>query len=496
MILVFDFGTTHLKGALMTEDGLFKGRTRGELGVLNSDVSGFQEVDPEIWISSLKKAVAELLAGQDTNKIRGVVISGNGPTLVPMDKNGDFLNPVMIWMDRRGTAQSKRIKEISGEYLDPTFYLPKALWLHDNKPEVYNKTKHFLSCPEAIVYKLTGMATTILPGAHFEGYFWSAELLNKLGLDQSKFPAFSKPGNITGQVTRKGQTLTGIPLGLPVISAGPDFISSILGTAAVKPGRCCDRAGTSEGINLCTKELIHNPALMGYGHVVEAYYNLSGIISASGRALDWITGTLGCGQTSVATLNDPEVHRDLQKTTPGSDGLLFLPYLAGERAPLWDPAARGVFAGLGLYHGREHMIRAVLESTGFAMRDVIDTMDNSGCEVADLRITGGPAKNRMWNQIKADITRRRILVPQSVDSDLTGNLVIGLKSLGNHNDLGEASDKTVKIAEIFEPRREYQTLYEDLFELYRETYKRMKELFPRLSLSVQGREVAGTNGKN
>ncbi len=475
MILVFDIGTTVLKGGLLTDCGSLKSVASKALALGAVGEKGCFEAEPAEWIESFKAVSAELLNGFDVLSLRAVVISGNGPTLVPVAKDGSFLKPVMSWLDRRGTAESKKTGIIQGFVIDPTFYLPKAMWIASNRPDVYEKTETFLSCPEAMAFWLTGESVTILPGQKFEKYFWNDELLEKTGMDKSKFPDFKKPGHITGTISTKGANESGLPAGIPVVSAGPDFIVSQLGTASVYPGRACDRAGTSEGINLCTDKYIEDPRLMGYGHIVEPWYNVSGIISTSGKSVEWIRRQLGGEMLSYK-----DFLAGAADSSAGAEGLIFLPYLAGERAPHWDPSLRASFIGLGLYHGPSEIKRAVLEATGYAMRDVMDVMAGNDAHVDELRITGAPSKSRLWNQIKADITGRRLLVPESSESELIGDFIIGLKALGDTDSLAETADKTVRIKEVFEPDQDNHRLYSEYFEVYRESYKNLRDVFVSL----------------
>ncbi|MDC7226598.1 MAG: FGGY-family carbohydrate kinase [Spirochaetales bacterium] len=487
MILAFDIGTTVLKGALLSEDGEFLSLSSRNMSLRDTLESGFYESDSGEWIESFCSVSAELLSNFDKNRLRAVVISGNGPTLVPVAKDGTFLEPVMSWIDRRGTKQSEKIGQVQDFVIDPTFYLPKAMWIADNLPEVYEKTGFFLSCPESMAFWLTGTAVTILPGLKFEKYFWSDKLLSDLGLDKNKFPDFVKPGHVTGSISKSAAAASGLPEGIPVVSAGPDFVVTLLGTAAVYPGRACDRSGTSEGINLCTETYVEDPRLMGYGHVVEPLYNVSGIISTSGKALEWIKAQLTPSGTDVSA--DYSVFIDAAASSPsGADGLLFLPYLAGERAPHWDPSARGAFLGLGLHHDRCDMIRAVLESTGYAMRDVIEVMTENGGRVDEMRITGGPSKSGLWNQIKADITGRRLLVPESTESELLGNLVIALRALGDTDELAASADRIVRIKDVYEPDAGRHAIYSEYFELYRESYRLLKPLFGPLAAARERTE--------
>jgi xylulokinase len=211
-------------------------------------------------------------------------------------------------------------------------------------------------------------------------------------------------------------------------------------------------------------------------HIIEGYTNISGIISTSGKALSWFKSISGRGELDYESLFE-----DICQVPPGSRSLLFLPYLAGERAPLWDPYARGTFIGLTANHGRKEMTRAVVEAVGFAIRDVIEVMGENGLEIGELRVTGGQARSPLWNQIKADITQRKILVPDVQDSELLGDACIGLFALGNYKSLVAASESLVRIGRSFTPSPELRELYDRLFGLYRASYRGLKEVFSELA---------------
>lgn len=469
MIIVYDIGTTVLKAAVFDDDArmaAFESRRIDAAGDYEKAEYGVKVAG--LWQEAFAGVTSALISacGCET-EIEAAVVSGNGPTLVPAG-GGRLLAPVLAWMDRRAGRQSAEINKYQDFYIDPGFYLPKALWIAQNQPEVYEKTEYFLSCPESIIYLLTGEAVTILPGSGFEKYYWNSGLLDSLSLDSEKFPAFRKPGYTAGRVTAGASKRFGLPEGVPVIAAGPDFILSQLGSAAVYPGRACDRSGTSEGVNLCTERDIPDTRLMSYGHVAEPWYNLSGIISASGKALEWARGVFGSTDESL-----------LMKQ-PRPTGLVFLPYLAGERAPVWDPDAKGAFIGLGFGTTAGHMKTAVMESTGFAIRDVLEVMAENGAECDELRITGGPAANGLWNQIKADITGKRILVPESPAPELSGCFLLAQKALGKVENLSEAADRFVRIKSVYEPDISKYNEYTEIFMRYRESYRMLKPLFKEM----------------
>lgn len=479
MILVIDIGTTVLKTAVYDPSGKCLGTACRDLSLAALGNPSYHEVDGRQWITAVRGSIDEL-APRD---LEAVAVSGNGPTLVPVGPDDMPLDNAMTWLDRRGTEESKEISKRAGIYIDPMFYLPKAYWIYRNRREVYDSTVFFSSCPEYITYLLTGNRSVVLPVPEYRPYIWTGEQTSDLGMDPSKFPGFIKPGAQAGTTTGRAHELFGLSAGVPVFACGPDFAASLIGTATTVPGRACDRAGTSEGINVCTETLIQDDRLLCMSHVVEGLYNISGPIATSGKALQWFKEITGRRKVSYE-----DIFAEVADTATAGDGLIFLPYLAGERAPLWDPAAKGCFIGLTLQHGRKEMTRAVVESVGYAVRHVLETMEENGLKAEALRVTGSQAKSPVWNQIKADITGKRILVPETSDSELIGDLCFALAGTGRFDSIAEAAEETVHFRETLEPDPAAYSVYSEYFELYREAYGGLKNIFEKLSSMRKGKE--------
>jgi len=267
---------------------------------------------------------------------------------------------------------------------------------------------------------------------------------------------------LIGTVTALAGKTLALPVGIPVFAGAPDFYVSILGTGTVEVGQVCNRSGTSEGINLCTRKPLGDPRLMTYHHPVTPLYNVSGIISTSGKAIEWAKNLVGSRDVPFS-----ELYATMAEAEPGSGGVVFLHYLSGERAPIWDPQARAVFSGLNLDTGKRELLRSVAEGICFAMRDVITVMEELGSEVGQLRITGGPSESDFMNQLKADITGREVLIPAIQDAELVGCLIIALKALGLVASYREASHAVVKTKHLFMPDPKLQKIYDKLFTTYR-----------------------------
>jgi xylulokinase len=475
MVLVFDIGTSAVKGGLVNEAGRLVAGAGCPVDPLATSDPRFHEVDPLQWLEGVRQVASRLLA-RHPGQVLCAVVSGNGPTLVPADAGGQPTCPAINWLDRRAIEESRLIGEATGSYVDPSFFLPKAYWIHRRRPEIYAATRWFFSCPEYIDFMLTGNAHTVLPSAPFSRYIWTEEAIGRLGMDRDKFPPFVPPGAAVGRVARAAAARLGVPAGLPVIAGGPDFIMSLLGTATVRPGRVCDRGGSSEGVNLCARAPVEDRRLLVLPHIVSGLYNISGLISTTGQALDWFRRVTGRrGRRPDACLEE------IGRAPAGAARLLFLPYLAGERSPLWDPHARGCFLGLTLKHTGRELGRAVVESVGYAIRDVLEVMGENGLAVEEMRVSGGQARSPVWNRIKADITGRRILEPAVHDSELVGDACLGFSALAGDPDLAAAAERLVRIRRVHEPDPRLRPLYDEMFGLYREAYDRLKGLFRQLS---------------
>jgi xylulokinase len=475
VLLVIDIGTSAFKSALYRFQGECLASAAVPLSIMSQ--GGRHEAEPEQWLRAFETCCRRL---GSLEKVEALVISGNGPSLVPVrgEPSGETgglrlkAAPARLWLDRRAEAEAAEVSAVMGNFVDAGFFLPKALEIKKREPELYEKTRFFLSCPEYLACALTGEARTVFPSEGFERWYWNREVLEKLGLAPEKFPPFIAPGERIGTLFPGMARFLGFSKPVPVIAGGPDFFAAILGSGAVRPGDACDRSGSSEGINVCTEQRINERRLMSYGHPVKPYWNLSGIVSTTGKALDWVMAVLGLEAGAYG-----DFFSLAAAASPGAGGLIFLPYLAGERAPLWDPKARGVFMGLGLDTGRAELARSVAEGICFALRDVIAVMEEAGAPARNLRVSGGPAVSVFLNQLKADVLGREVLTPTARNAELVGNACTGAAALGKYASAGEAAGVLVKLDGAYYPDEKKSSLYKRLFTEYRELYVSLKEYF-------------------
>ena len=475
MLLTIDIGTSIFKSAIWD----FKGKRLAFASFplsINRNEGLRHEADSGQWLRAFEDCCRSLGVNIRLNTVEVVIICGNGPSLTPVlssvkgasSKEGDgnsfglHTAPSRLWLDRRAVEAAKQVSALVGGFVDPSFYLPKALDIKINEAALYENTKFFLGCPELLAYALTGEAGTVSPSDGFERWFWNDSILESLGLDKGKFPPFIRPGEVFGQLIPAVAARFGFMPDIPVISGGPDFFAAILGSGTIRPGQVCDRAGTSEGINACTARRISDERLMSYNHPVKPFWNLSGIVSTTGKAIEWGHNLLG--------LESYDAFYALAQTVrAGAGGLVFLPYLAGERAPVWDPSKQGVLRGLSLTTGRPEFARSVLEGIGFAIRDITGIMEGSGVLIEELRVAGALSGSDLLNQIKADIAKKPVLVPGQKETELMGLAIIGSCALGRYNSFAEAASALVKIDKEFLPDEKNAAIYDELFGNYLKT---------------------------
>ena len=421
MLLTVDIGTSSFKSALWD----FKGNRLSFCSVplsVNIGRGSIQETDPAIWLRAFEKCCQKYLTDcgcEQLKKIEALVISGNGPSLVPVlgkpsagnDLNVPALN-ARLWLDRRAEKYQEAVKDVMGGFVDAGFFLPKIMHIKNEEKEIYEKIDTFLGCPEYLAYALTGNAKTVFPSEGFDRWFWNDDVLRKLDLDRRKFPDFIRPGEPFGVLSQSAAKCFGFEGNIPVISGGPDFYAAILGSGVTMPGQALDRTGSSEGINLCTKKMINIKNFLSYRHPIKPYWNLSSIISRSGIAIEDECKRLGINNfdefVSLANKNCDE---------------------------------------------KEKLSRAVLENICFQIKEIILKIENENEDVKfdELRVTGGLSGCDLLNQLKADITGKKIITFDYKEAELLGCAIIGCCYLGKYASYPEASSVMLKIKKYYEP---------------------------------------------
>jgi len=416
MILTIDIGTSNFKSALWDFFGASLSFASVPLLINMEDEK--HEADPSIWLQAFEECREKLFTSSiNIKNVEVIVISGNGPSLVPVTGEPQVKNRLNVpsykarlWLDRRAKKYQNEVKDVMGGFVDASFFLPKILYLKNEEREIYDKTITFLGCPEYLAYALTGQAKTVFPSEGFDRWFWNENVLRKLNLDALKFPEFINPGELFGRLSESAANLFGFKNDIPVISGGPDFYAAIIGGGVTEPGQALDRTGSSEGINLCTEKLINIDNFMSYRHPVKPYWNLSAKISRSGIAIKNECEKLGLRGfdefISLAEKNKEEKEKDA---------------------------------------------RLVLENLCLQVKEIIKKMEEENVIINELRVTGGLSACDLLNQIKANITGKKIIKLKYKDAELLGCAIIGCCYLGKFSSYSEASKNLVKIEKQFEP---------------------------------------------
>jgi len=468
-LLAIDLGTSSVKVGVFGGDGrLVRFARRGyALVQVAGDVA---EADPEQWWSATADALREAVSQLDLGHVRAVCVGGQGPTLVLVDAHGRPVRPALTWMDARSIPQGTRLAELLGSPGAAFSLVPRLLWVTENEPRAIERARWALGAWDFIAARLAGGQTPA--ASSFAGdAVWRRDLLAAAGLSNSPLiPQEVDSGVAYARTAGARSQAAGLPDGIPIVGGMNDGHGSIVGAGGSVVGRATDPGGAAGGLALCWHEPLSAPGVDCWAGLVPGTYIIGGAFVAGGRAMDW--------WADVSTHGDLEQALALARSAPaGAGGLVCLPFLAGERSPLWDPTARGAILGLTFAHQARHLARAVLESTAYQLRLLSEAILSLGTRIDELRVCGGQAQNRLWNQIKADVMGMPVSVPRLTEVALMGGAICAAVGAGLYPDLATAGEAMVQIGEVLEPNSAHRDVYDELFGIYRDAYPALKPLF-------------------
>lgn len=418
-------------------------------------------------------------------------VTSSSSCLVCVDKNGEALLPCMMVSDRRAKEESDMIggfssfltvKEQTGLNADSSLMLPKALWVKKHEKDIFDKTYKFLAPNDYLLAKFTGRYVTDYMNAH-KWYYdtgkrrYPKELLEETGIPETMLPEVIAPGEYIGNITKETAEQTGLSCDTKAVASTYDAICSFVGSGVTCEGDASDVSGTvtvfraaaSKKVAMTENKIQQIPYYEGGIHIVGGSNNMGGGL------IEWVKQCYYQNEMLPYEL----MEKDAREASLGAGGIIFLPYLLGERAPIWDCNARGVFFGLERMHTRKEMTRAVFESTGFIDLDMIAAIEETGIKINSIRISGGLARINLISQIKADITGRKIQVLSEFETTATGAAMIALYGQKIYATLQEAADNFVKVRMVICPDKKNHEKYKELYRLYKETYYTLKPLFPK-----------------
>ncbi len=503
-LLGIDVGTSGTKSIIFDINGKIISKAYVEYPLITPK-TGWIEQDPEIWwdatIKTIKNAIEK--ASIKTNEIDCIGLSGHTNTPSFIDKNGKPLYHSIVWMDRRAEKQAQNVYEkigiekihkTTGVKIDPFYSVYKVLWLKDNNPSVIEKIHAILQPKDYIGLKLTGEFFLDKALASSSGYLdinkgeYAYDLLEEIGFPIEKLPKLVLPYEIVGEVTEEAAKLTGLRKGTLVVAGSGDVMVNAIGCGTIEICSAYNKMATASDIVVCIEKPIFDPKtrVVFYNHIIPNKWLLVGG-SNSGICYRWFRDKFGIIEKEIAkNLNkDPYeiMDAEAENIEPGSNNLIFLPYLTGARSPIWDTSARGVFFGISLNHDKNHFIRSILEGIAYDVKHRIEIIEKEfGIKINEIRIVGGGGKSSLWRQIMADIYNKTILLPSGSEQECLGAAIIAGYGAKIYEDITKAVKELIPIIDRKEPKKGNVEKYDKLFKIYVELYDKLKESFHLLSL--------------
>jgi len=479
-LLGMDVGTSACKVALFRLDGTVAAQETKEYKVYYPQ-PGWAEQNPRDWWQAICAATKSVLSqnGVQPGEIAGIGVDGQSWSAVAVDADGEALCNTPIWTDTRSRRECDEIVAavpeetlfaLCGNPVQPSYTLPKILWYKRNMPDVYANAAYILQSNSYIVLKLTGRITQDISQGYGLCCFdmhkgqWNKEIAKELGIRPELLPDLFPSHQIVGAVSYEAAQATGLPLGTPVVAGGLDAACGTLGAGVIDLGQTQEQGGQAGGMSLCIDQYAADPRLILGFHVVPDRWLLQGGTTGGGGVLKWLR------ETVCPELNFGQMDALAAQVPAGCDGVVFLPYMAGERSPIWNPNASGVFFGLNYAKTRGHLIRSVMEGVGFALRHNLEVAQKAGGSVHTLRSIGGSANSRVWTQMKADITGYAIHVPASDTATTLGAAILAGVGSGVYAHFHDACNRAVKVTRTHEPDAAKKAVYDASYARYRELY--------------------------
>ena len=507
-LLGIDLGTTGVKAALFAaNDGHVLASAFVDYPLLHPQ-PGWAEQDPADWWQATITAIRTCLAGGISDglspaDIRGIGLSGQMHGVVLLDAEYKVLRPCIIWADQRSDAQCRwmtervgaaRLIELVSNPALPGFSTPKALWVRDNEPDIFARAHIIILPKDYIRFRLTGViameisdaaGTCLLDVKHGT---WSREVLEAIEFDPALLPPVVPADAVCGTITSEVAFLTGLQAGTPVAGGGADNACGAVGNGVVQPGLALVSIGTSGVVlaHAASPQVDTSgpvPRVHTFNHAVPHAWYLMGVTQGAGLSLRWVRDNIGLPERALERWTGQDAYellaKEAESVLAGSDGLIFLPYLQGERTPHLDAYARGGWIGLTASHDRRHLIRAVLEGVAFSLNDCFAIIREQGLQLTQMRATGGGAKSPFWRQIIADVLGVELVTTNATEGPAFGAALLAGVASGVYSSIEQACDTTVHVVERTEPRPEVQGVYADAYATYRALYPALKPIFSK-----------------
>jgi xylulokinase len=495
--LGIDIGTSGTKTLAIDEAGAILASATVEYP-LETPQPGWTQQAPEDWWQATAKTVRKVLKAGNIAKqdVKGIGLSGQMHGSVFLDEQHEVVRPALLWNDQRTHAECEEIERRAGGrkrliemVANPAltgFTAPKILWLRNHEKRNFDRTKKVLLPKDYVRFRLTGEFATEVSDASGTLLLdvtkrnWSTKLLGKLDLDTDLLPAVHESEEVSGVLSGEAAKLLGLPVGVPVVGGGGDQAASAVGNGIVKSGVISATMGTSGVVFAHSDEVQYDPEgrLHTFCHAVRGKWHVMGCVLSAGGSLQWYRNQLAQAQVAEARRRKVDSYEVLTEqaasVAPGSEGLYFLPYLTGERTPHADPHARGAWIGLGLRHGRPHLVRSVMEGATYAMRDSLEIIEQMGVPVRQIRLSGGGARSTFWRQLQADVYGRKVSTINAEEGPAYGVALLAAAGTGAYKDVVEACTATIRVVTETKPDAKAKRTYDRLYPMYGKLYRSLK----------------------
>ncbi|MCH8474420.1 MAG: xylulokinase [Opitutales bacterium] len=505
-LLGIDIATTSTKTLLMEGSGKVLGSATAEYP-LETPKPLWSEQDPEHWWEATVKTIREVLqkTGVSASSIAGIGLSGQMHGLVCLDSDNRVLRPAILWNDQRTGAQcdaitqrvgAEKVIQLTGNPILTGFTAPKLLWVQENEPDVYSRIAKILLPKDYVRYRLTNSFCTDVSDASGMSLLdvanrrWSDEMVDAVGAKRAWLADVSESSDPSSKVTGEGASATGLPEGIPVVGGGGDQACQAVGVGIVREGVASATLGTSGVVFAASDEYRVEPEgrLHAFCHAVPGKWHLMGVMLSAAGSFRWYKDVLGQQESREAaeTGKDPfEILTQQAALAPaGCEGLLFLPYLTGERTPWPDPLARGNFFGLTLRHQKAHMTRSVMEGVTYGMRDSLELMRNLQLKVSHIVASGGGAKSPLWRQMMADNFHARTVTVNASEGAAYGACLLAATGAGIFPSVEAACDACLQETGETLPGPE-ATVYDDFYPHYKSLYPALAPIFHKVAATVE-----------
>jgi xylulokinase len=490
-VLGIDVGTGGTRAVVIDEIGAVIASATAEHEPFASPQTGWAEQDPHDWWLATVNSVRSVLSKVSADEIAAIGFSGQMHGAVLLDDANKVLRPALIWCDQRTSDQCQTITETIGasRLIELTsnpaltnFTLTKLIWVREHEPQVWSRFRSFLLPKDYVRFRLTGeratdvadaSGTLLLDVAHRR---WSESMLNALQIEKSCLPALYESSEITGRVSHEAAAQTGLREGTPVVAGAGDQAAGAVGMGIVRPGAVSATIGTSGVVFAATDR----PALDRRGrvhtfcHAIPNRWHVMGVTQAAGLSLRWFRDQFG-SRDGIDSDPYESLCKEAASAPPGSDGVLWAPYLMGERTPHLDPNARGALTGLTMSHRRAHVIRAILEGVAFSLRDTLTIFAEMDVPVETIRLGGGGARAPLWRQIQADVYGRTVEVLAAEEGAAYGAALLAGVGAGVWSSVDEACETAVRVAERVKPGESTRPVMNKQYNSYRELYPALRE---------------------